>query len=490
MKSVVTFLEDITEEKEYQDKLEEEQKRMERAQNLARLGWWTYDVQEDKLIWSDVLYKILGIDKKRFEATFQAFLSMVHPDDRSKLEKVMSQAREVEQAFDYRLRITNREDEVIHTQCRAQSTFDQEGNLIQLSGVLQDITKRVKAKKELEKNKKLFENLFLQSPVAMALISNDKIVQKVNQSFVDLFGYTREEIVGENLLTHLLPESDQRKIDRLYKNALSGQKRYYEDVRVTKDGKKVNLFVGALPVKLNKEVIAAFGIYIDITQLKMTESQLKHSLEEKEILLSEIHHRVKNNLAIISGLLELEGMNWENKEVKSAFTESQLRIRSIAMIHEKLYQTDDFANLQFENYIGELVEIITDTLNRNNKQINTTIEADDINLNINQALPCALIINELVTNAIKHAFEGREQGNVKVLMKEYADTVNIQVKDDGKGLPEEKQDLFDNSLGLTLVKQLAKQLNTEIKTGNSDGASFELSFRKRSTSGAGSNYFI
>lgn len=433
LKSIVTFLENISDEKEYQQKLEEEQQRMERAQNLAKLGWWSYEVKEDRVIWSDVLYDILDVNKEDFKATFEAFDTMVHPDDRPKLQNVMDKAQQTRDPIDYKLRLKGDNREITYVQCRAQGKFNNRGDLVELSGVLQDITEKVRAKERIERNKQLFERLFLDSPVAMAMMNKDKKVQMVNDSFVDLFGYEKEEIVGKDLLVHLLPKDRYDKIPLLYGNAFSGRKRYYEDVRVTKDGEKINLFVGALPVSLKGEVIAVYGIYVDVTKLKLTESQLKESLQEKEVLLAEIHHRVKNNLAVISGLLELEGMNWDDESpVNKVMKQSKLRIQSMAKIHEKLYQSGNFADLNLENYVTELVEAIFETMQGQKKEVVYSIESDHITLNINQAISCALLINELVTNAFKYAFAGKGTGQLDVKLKKESRTVTISVADNGR----------------------------------------------------------
>src|SRR5699024_1877828 len=147
------------------------------------------------------------------------------------------------------------------------------------------------------------------------------------------------------------------------------------------------------------------------------EEKVKESLREKEVLLSEIHHRVKNNLAVISGLLELQAYNTDSRAVVDALKESQMRINTIAIIHEKLYQHEDLAAIAFDSYLKELTEIIVDSLRDGSTKIDIHIEADPIELTINQAIPCGLILNELITNAYKHAFSDSKKGNITVLLQ-------------------------------------------------------------------------
>lgn len=179
-----------------------------------------------------------------------------------------------------------------------------DGALKSVLTFIENITARKEAQKQLKRNGQLFKSLFLDAPVAIAMIDAEGKVQKVNKSYEKLFGYQEEEMIGQDLLEHQLPEDRQDEIEALYAGIFEeGTSKYYKDQRLTKQGTTKDLLVGALPVITNGEPIAAFGIYTDITKLRKTEDNLQQSLEEKEILLSEIHHRVKNNLAIISSLL-------------------------------------------------------------------------------------------------------------------------------------------------------------------------------------------
>ncbi len=492
---IQAILRDLTEHYKIKNQLEAEQQRLKKAQKLARVGWWSYEAKDDRVIWSDVLFDILDVDKENFEGTFEDFYELVHSDDREKLARVMERAEHSEEPLDYVLRLQSpKTDEIIHARCRAKSELDEQGKLKKLSGVLQDVTDQKKAQNELKRRKELFESLFLDSPVAIVMIDTEGTIQKLNRSYEDLFGYSEEELKGKDLLKHQLPEDRYDEIDEIYKNVFSneGVSKYYEDQRITKNGEEKDLLVGALPVEVEGEPIAAFGIYTDITKLRRVERNLKESLKEKEVLLSEIHHRVKNNLAIISGLLLLESMNWEEEStVYKVLMQSKLRIHSMAKIHEKLYESKDFANLNLENYVSELVDTISLSMNGEENGIDINIECDDIALNINQALPSALIVNELVTNSFKYAFNGGQNNELEVKFLQDNDRINILVADNGPGLPADFETMADTSLGHQLVRQLVKQLDGDINVTSEEnkGTRYEITFEKAQKSGAGSNYF-
>jgi PAS domain S-box len=209
----------------------------------------------------------------------------------------------------------------------------------------------------------------------------------------------------------------------------------------------------------------------DISERKAAEEKLRRSLEEKEVLLREIHHRVKNNLQVISSLLNAQARDVEAPDVRARFKDTQDRIRSMASIHEQLYQSDDLARVEFDAYLEGLL----DDLFRSHRtgSVNRTLEADAQPLSIDQAIPAGLIVNELVTNALEHAFPEGESGTVAVTFHADADTAQLTVADDGRGA----EDLDgDGRLGLRLVRGLARQLRGTLSTDLEDGVTVTITF--------------
>lgn len=196
---------------------------------------------------------------------------------------------------------------------------------------------------------------------------------------------------------------------------------------------------------------------------------IKESLSEKEMLLKEIHHRVKNNLQIISGILELQNLNISDENAKVILKEGQARIQSIALIHKTLYQSENFSKVPFQNYLTELIQAIQATYRNNVSKIEVAVKANDIELGINTAIPLSLIINEIITNCFKHAFTGRENGNIAIELSKQPDYFQLIVADNGKGLPEDFNINKLHSVGFDLIKGLTKQLegnfNFEVENG-------------------------
>jgi two-component sensor histidine kinase len=240
-------------------------------------------------------------------------------------------------------------------------------------------------------------------------------------------------------------------------------------------------------VYLDGELIAGFGIYIDMTGPKKIEQQLQQSLDEKQVLLEEVHHRVKNNLAVVSGLLQMQTMHVDDPRLTKYIQNSQLRIRSMAIVHEMLYESATLSQIEMSSYVKKLTDVIAKTLGPDNKDIIIKVESDAITLNVNQAIPCALIISELITNAYEYAFEGQGQGSLHITVTKKEQQITIAVEDDGIGLPDNFDEMRKKSLGLSLIENLCRQLETDIEIDSGKwGTKFSFAFEKNDASGSSS----
>jgi len=274
-------------------------------------------------------------------------------------------------------------------------------------------------------------------------------------------------------------------------NVLKGMRKWevcnVELIGYKKDGSTFWINTSFVPVADENGVFTHWvAIARDVTDRVNSDQQLKNSLAEKEVLLSEIHHRVKNNLAIVSGMMQLQAFDEENKDVERKLMDSVLRIRTMASIHELLYQSDSFSKVNFNKMIEKISEDISSTM-ESDKEVEIKLNQEDVELNINQAIPCALMINEVLTNAYKHAFTGRKKGVIDIQIEISEDRIDLMVKDDGVGLKESEE----STLGMHLIKILTQQLNGEYSyKGVSGGTTFSLNFTKKDIKGAASALFV
>ncbi|MBI5680641.1 MAG: response regulator [Methanobacterium sp.] len=235
------------------------------------------------------------------------------------------------------------------------------------------------------------------------------------------------------------------------------------------------------------------GLIAEMDERKQIENKLKISLEEKEILLREIHHRVKNNLQIISSLLNLQSIYIANDEMLEIYKESQNRVKSMAMIHEKLYQSEDLAKIDFGDYVKSLILNLFSSYGVNESLIKLEININDILLDINTAVPCGLIINELVTNSIKHGFPDiysqkelnrlvtgpdEKESKINIDINKNDEIYTMNVYDNGIGFPQNLDFKKTESLGMQLVISLIDQLRGTVELKREDGTFFEIVFKE------------
>ena len=293
-----------------------------------------------------------------------------------------------------------------------------------------------------------------------ALIVTDEqgFVVGLNKAAVKLLHYTKDEVMG-------VPVKQYYNLEDLGKEyeEHSGGDKVFEFSLITKRGNKVPvLFSESLLINSQGEEVGKVAVATDITKRKEADKQLRDSLREKEVLLSEIHHRVKNNLAVISGLLQLQIFETQDEEVNKALKESQSRIQSISLVHEMLYHSDSLAYIEYNNYVNDLLQAISSMHLNSEKEIRIRSEIDRISLDLNHAIPCSLLLNEIVVNAFKHAFTGQDEGEIFVKMKEDEDQITLTVEDNGVGYisgAESKK----HGLGITLINTLTHQLNGTIE---------------------------
>jgi two-component sensor histidine kinase len=241
----------------------------------------------------------------------------------------------------------------------------------------------------------------------------------------------------------------------------------------TPDGEGHHWLVSRFPIPVQHEKLNQLGgIAFNITALIETQNQLEKSLKEKDILLREIHHRVKNNLQIISSLLNLQNKVVTDSYSSKALQESQNRVRSMALIHEKLYQSANLAHIDFGDYARSICSYLYKSYVIDSSKIKLTLEADNIKIDVETAMPMGLILTELFSNTLKYAFEGRDSGNVNISLRFDGDWLVMVIADDGVGMDESFNIKKTESLGLQLVDSLIEQLNGQLEFDSKNGTRF------------------
>jgi len=363
-----------------------------------------------------------------------------------------------------------------------------------LFSIVNDITARKQAEKnlkkayqELENQKKLLEQLLEATPDHLIMYDYLGRHIYVNKAALDAQGLTEESVIGKTWKDLGFPENAGKSFEEKLKQVFStGQPIFFEDKFPTIEGLK-DWDVFYTPF-FNPEgkVIFMVATYRDVTKRKQSEEQLRQSLEEKEVLIKEVHHRVKNNLQIISSLLYLQSRYVKEQKMLEIFRDCQNRIRAMSLVHETLYRSDNLSKIDFSDYLKILINNIFYTYGAFSRGIEINLEMEPVTVSLNTVIYCGLIINELISNSLKYAFTGFE-GSQKIIVLELkvieSGKLQLTIADNGVGfnlLPNPQNNEL-SSLGLQLVNTLVEQMEGEMHFENLSGSKFVFTFSDSST---------
>ncbi len=336
---------------------------------------------------------------------------------------------------------------------------------------------RARTQADLRESEEKFRSIFQAVPDPVFIVrAEDGAFLEVNEAFLLISLFPRAGIEGHTLsdprLWCDLPARD-RFISLLRER---GEIIDFEAVLCKGDGDRVVVLLSARPLLVGG-IPCHLGVARDITSRKRMEQRLRDSLQEKNVLLKEIHHRVKSNLQIISGLLAIQSHYVQDPAMQAIYRESQNRLTTMALIHEKLYETDDLGRVEFAGYLRRLTEQVGLSHGAARRGIALTVEAEEVSLSVDTALPCGLILNELLTNALRHGFPEGRGGVVRVTFSRRGGrSYMLRVFDDGVGFPPGFDLLKSQRLGLRLVTVLAEGLGASWEIGNHQGTTFTLAF--------------
>lgn len=483
---ICSFLPASSQENEELQALKENQSLLDKAYPLAQIGVWKFDMQTHDLYWSDVTKELHGFGPEyqpEVESTIDLFKE---GENREQFAEVVQAAIEDEQPFDVELKIVSGQGDERWIRATGEPEYV-DGICMYFYGISQNVTDRRKAEEDLFLKEQRFRSLVQDGSDMLAILDGKANYKYVSPTSESILGIPADNLIHTNALEYIHPDDHPRVIEIL-EDLKPGMRRNIAPFRFQNaDGEW--RWVETTLTNLMKDP-AVDGIVAnarDVTEQKEQQQKMTQALREKETLLAEIHHRVKNNLAVVSGMMQLQVADTEDPELAAKLNDSIIRIRTMAGIHEQLYQANSFSELEFADNIHSLISSIHTALH-SDTQVQIEFDCDPVHLNINQAIPCSLIVNEVATNIFKHAFPDRNEGHISVELKETGDEqIHLCIKDNGIGLPE---DFSKNSgsLGMSLINVLSKQLESDYRfESDEEGTVFHLHFTKDNQKGTGNS---
>lgn len=339
--------------------------------------------------------------------------------------------------------------------------------------IIRDISKRKEIEENLLRKKTEYKTLLNQAYIGIAKVNLDGTFIKVNDHLCQMLGYEAYELVDNKFqkITHPDDLSKSLEIRQMILEGVASnvtlEKRY-----VHKSGAPLDVNVTINLVRNESDKPLYFVVVVeDVTEQKRNQQLIEQSLYEKEVLLKEIHHRVKNNMQLISSLFNLYSAKWDDENTSKALMECQSMIHSMALVHQSLYHSDKFASLKFEEYVDQLCDYLQTSLIVN-KNIRLVKNLSNVNVSIHKAVSCGLILNELLTNAFKHAFKEEEKGVIEVHLKGTEEGASLIISDNGKGMDERFSLKQPDTFGMELVLSLVEQIDGSIEYEKAEGSKF------------------
>lgn len=485
VKRIIAIAEDITERKKAEVKMLQLQQRLEFLLASTPGTIYTSKASGDysTTFISENARALFGHEDWEYTANSKFWLERIHPEDKyqviARLENIF-----VQDSVDLEYRFLDKSQTYRWVYDQAKLIRDHRGTPVEIIGYRLEISDRKQAELEVIHNRDLREAIFNESTDAIFLVDGDtRLTIDCNRRAVELFEASSKEellgIEGSNLQRYQFTDKEMQEIVEALKmqNFWCGELEYVSF--------RGNFFWGNFAFKQINVAGQEMSLVrvSDISDRKKSMEQIRRSLEEKETLLKEIHHRVKNNLQIISSLLRMQSRRPLDESTLILFQESQNRVQSMALIHEQLYQSPDLSQIDFGDYIRSLTDNLFRCYGVSQKAISLNIETNGLKLSLDTAIPCGLIINELVSNSLKYAFPKNQCGKISISLEKNVDnTVTLRVSDSGIGIPESIDWQNTNSLGLRIVHNLTRQLKGKINLACDYGTTFYINFAKISKS--------
>ena len=482
---VITYI-DITDLQDTVEKLEVANTVLDQAFESAGVSWWIWDILDSKdsgnrfgkfFNWLPFNTGVLNVNE---------YKELIHPDDLLVFDELLKKGISNSEAiFNCEYRIKSNDGKWRWLQERAVIKVNNDHiPYFQLVGVSYDINDSKIIETALRESEIKYRTLFETMQQGVVYQDAEGYIISANPKAEEILGLTIEQMRSRTSM-----DSGWKSIREDLSDYPGSE---HPAMKAIETGKPVNgAIMGVFNPKINNykwiiinstpqfhigetKPFRVFSTFEDITVIRNTKEKLSHSLKEKEILLKEIHHRVKNNLQIISSLITLQTENISDAKTKAILETAKNRIQSISIIHKHLYESDDLSQIDFKKYLKTIITIFNSSLTE--KRIKTDVSGENILLDINTAVPASLIIHELVANSIKHAFKPKETGKISVKVKNKNTMAEIVVKDDGKGLPKNFNINKTTSLGMNLVLNLVNQLRGTLEIENKNGTTFKVKF--------------
>ncbi len=466
---------DIDDRIKVEENLKHSEQRLRYALEGTSDGIWDWNLRTNAVYFSPRYYTMLGYQPDEFLPSFENWRNLIHPDDVEKAERANLEAIEKLHPFAIEFRMKKKDGNYIWILGRGKvAEKDEHGRAVRISGSHIDIDQRKLAEEKLKLSEENYRRFFEEDLSGVFLSTPQGKIIECNQAYVRMMEYDSiDEMLNTNPINHYT--NPQIRIDFL--NLLRKERKLinYEGELITKKGNKIYTLENIIGLFDNDGNLKEFWGYIyDITDRKKAEQVLKNAATEKELLHRELLHRVKNSFNLIKSLIYLERAKLDKPEVDKILEGLELRVGTLAQMYSLLNETGVSESVELDHYLKQISRSITDSFIEDNQKVKIKTDFDKIIVSPKDASSIALIINELLTNSLKYAFDKETGGELTITAKKKNNFATLLVSDNGQGLPEGFKMEDSTSMGLSLVKMLTEQLLGTLEVENNNGTTFKI----------------
>jgi PAS domain S-box-containing protein len=485
---IVAVYNDVTEQQRAAEALRESEQRFDLAMKASRDGLYDWNLLTNEIYYSPTWKSMLGYEYSELPNDFSVWERLTDPEDVKRSWKMQQELIGKKQdRFEIEFKMKHKDGHWIDILSRATAVFDQNGKAVRIIGTHVDITERKAILESLQTAMAFSDTLVDHSPFAMWVSDREGTIIRVNQALCTLLHLDKDQIVGKYNVLHdnnlilqgVMPQvrsvfeySESVRFDIPWKAAEAGSVEFLN---------AYDLFIDAslFPIQDKQgNLTNVICQWVDITKQKQGEDRIKQNLREKEVLLQELNHRTKNNMQVILSMLRLKAKSGGDESLNTYFLDIENKINSMALVHQKLYESEDLSSLNLKEYFKDLIDMIRQSHQVQPARYRVVTDLEDVRVVVDTAIPLGLILNELLSNTIKHAFPGNKSGEVRVtLSSDGQNQLSLEVADNGAGVPPGFDAIKDGEMGLgTVIKLAENQLHGHISFEYTHGFSCRIDF--------------
>jgi PAS domain S-box-containing protein len=468
--------ENITKKKQSEQALAEIAKRFVAIIEGTHVGTWEWNVQTGETIFNSIWAEMIGYTLDELApVSIRTWEKFTHPEDLKKSEEILNLHFSGKAPFyEFECRMRHKDGHWVWVLDKGKViTWDAEGKPLMMFGTHTDIMERKRTEHDLREREERFRAMFHKNNAVMLLIDPDTgSIVDANGSAEEFYGYTEEQLLRMTIRQINLLSADE--IRQQMELALAEKCNYFTFTHRLSNGDTREVEVYSTPIEVSHKTLL-YSIIHDITKQKSAEKRITSLLEEKELLLKEVHHRIKNNMNTIGSLLSLQADRISGTAAVMALNDAGNRIQSMSLLYDKLYRSLNYKEMSIKEYLPSLVDEVVAHF-PNSRMVDVEMDVQDFVLDVKSLQTIGIIFNELITNIMKYAFAGRDRGRIGVSAVKADDRVTLVIQDDGIGIPESVTIETTTGFGLQLVHGLAQQLNGLIRIERDQGTKVVLEF--------------